>query len=152
MKAKRIFSVLLAALMVLTLMPIMVMADGESGQASSGSPSGQSGTSDQSTESGTPSGTGGDDISVADARAINGIPCSDGGNVYLGSQLWRVIGSSSNNWLLISAKVLNGTCTWRDAKDYCNILFYDPSSSIFSDQEKAAIPATSKTEYLPKNG
>lgn len=42
-------------------------------------------------------------LTPSSGSLINGIPASSGGYVYVGGIRWRVIGESSDQWLLISA-------------------------------------------------
>lgn len=54
---------------------------------------------------------------------IGGIPPANGGYVYVNGIKWRVIGVSSDKYLLISAEVLSQKLTHSGALAYCGTLF-----------------------------
>ena len=73
---------------------------------------------------------------------ISGIPPANGGYVYVNGIRWRVIGVSSDKWLLISANVLGGKIYWDDSMAYCGTLYGN-----FSPLEQAVVLSTTKTEF-----
>ena len=85
-------------------------------------------------------------LTPSSGSLINDIPASSGGYVYVGGIRWRVIGESSDQWLLISASKLGFNQIWVNANAYCTTL-YDSFSSL----EQSAVSITSQRDKATVN-